>query len=267
MIQNRQTADPVLASLNYHIAGEANPQIVIDADGIPGNRIDPELDRRTVELHDVRAQEKCPTFRYSGFEFARSLTEVSSFGKEDFDRTAYDRELISLIRKTTGASEVEIFDHTIRTDGDGTRRPARHVHGDYNAESARMRLYDILGSELASEWEQGKFGLVNVWRPLYHPVERAPLAFAVPESVAASDWTDIDIVYPDRVGQISGLKHNPGHRWVFLPDMTPDDVVVFNVFDSAGLPAVAHSAADLVVLPGNARVRKSIESRSLVRFS
>jgi hypothetical protein len=257
----------VFAQLNYHIDSKNKPQILIDAGGIPGNRIDPELTKKIVELCDVRDEKVAPIFSINSFEFLNSPTTVKEFDEESFSREIYEIETELLLKKVTGAVEVETFDHTIRTDGTGIRPPARHVHGDYNDESARERMYDILGKERAAEWEKDRYGLVNIWRPLDYPVERSPLAFADPKFVEITDWTDIDIVYPDRIGHITGLTYNPNHKWLFLPNMSPNEVVVFNAFDSTGRPAVAHSAADLIDLPSTARPRRSIETRSLVRFT
>ena len=102
---------------------------------------------------------------------------------------------------------------------------------------------------------------------MHHPVQTAPLAFVDPYTVEDSDWTDIDMIYPDRQGQITGLKRNDAHRWLYMSNMTPDEAVVFTTFDSSGKSPVGHSAADLVVTPENATSRKSIETRALVRFA
>ena len=178
----------------------------------------------------------------------------------------YEEEVKSLIRQVAGITEVVVFDHTIRKHDEEIRPPARHVHGDYNDTSARKRLDDILSTDKANEWKQGRYCIINVWRPIDYPVEVAPLAFAAPESVAADDWLDIDIIYPDRKGQIRGLIYNPNHQWLYQSNMTPDDAVVFTVYDSDGRPAIAHSAVDLIAQPENARPRHSIETRSLARF-
>lgn len=63
-----------------------------------------------------------------------------------------------------------------------------------------------------------------------------------------------------------GLAANEQHEWVYLSRMTPDEAVYFNIYDNSGHPSVAHSAIDRVEDPGTSTVRKSIESRTLVRF-
>ncbi|QUJ70452.1 hypothetical protein KDD30_20380 (plasmid) [Photobacterium sp. GJ3] len=252
------------AQLNYHLDDGSPLQILIDADGIPGKRIDPPLETITIHLEDVR--DSLPVFKDGGLEFTVSPTQVESFEPLENIKAQYDNESEALIKKVTGASEVVIFDHTIRVDGPGVRPPARHVHGDYNATSALKRLKDVLGEEQAAQWVESGFGIVNIWRPIVGPVQRAPLAFIDPATMDEKDWLDIDIVYPDRIGHIIGLKYSEQHRWVYWPEMTTDNAVVFNVYSSTGLAPVAHSAADVIGTPKDAPTRKSIETRCLAKF-
>jgi len=49
--------------------------------------------------------------------------------------------------------------------------------------------------------------------------------------------------------------------------MHRNEVAYFNIYDNRGLPSVAHSAVDMIEDPTITTLRKSIESRTLVRFS
>ena len=75
----------------------------------------------------------------------------------------------------------------------------------------------------------------------------------------------IELVYPDRVGQILGVAASDEHDWFYQSGMTPDEVVIFNIYDNAGRPFLGHSALDMRD-SGKPSVRKSIESRTLVRY-
>ncbi|MEL6545383.1 MAG: CmcJ/NvfI family oxidoreductase, partial [Myxococcota bacterium] len=192
---------------------------------------------------------------------------VAETGTESFDRAGYEDELRRIVQEQLSAREVVVFDHTVRLDDSTSeRRPARDVHADYSEDGARQRLVDLLGPERARSWSEGHFAFVNLWRPLFEPVNSTPLGFVRPRSVATKDWVVLDLVYPDRVGQIMGLVHNPAHEWVYFSKMTPDEIVLFNIFDSEGRASIAHSALDLVEDPDIKRPRKSIESRTVVRF-
>ena len=105
-----------------------------------------------------------------------------------------------------------------------------------------------------------------MWRPIGAPINSAPLGFVRPSSVPDEDWILIDLIYPDRMGHIMGLVANDAHEWLYLSKMTPDEVAFFNIYDNRGLPAVGHSALDLVEDKRVHTVRRSIESRTLVRY-
>jgi hypothetical protein len=85
--------------------------------------------------------------------------------------------------------------------------------------------------------------------------------------VRPEDWLTLDLVYPDRIGQIMGLVGNPNHEWLHLSAMTHEEVVLFNIHDNRGRPAVAHSAVDLISSTKPGVIRKSVESRTIVRYS
>lgn len=76
----------------------------------------------------------------------------------------------------------------------------------------------------------------------------------------------LDLIYPDRQGQILGLARNPEHEWLYQSRMTPDEVAFFNIYDNRGRPSIAHSALDMVEDQCVTSIRKSIESRTLVRY-
>lgn len=254
-------------TVNYHVHKPERQAFVIDADGIAGNLVSPELVAIRVPLTDLRGA--CATSRFDrdGFAFAKAPTRDANFAADRAWVAHYDRELTALLRRETGAGEVVIFDHTLRIDDpEAERRPARNVHSDYSPGGAETRLVDILGSERAAEWSRGRYAFVNVWRPVGDPINSAPLGFVRPGSVAREDWVELDLIYPDRRGSIMGLVASDRHEWVYLSKMTPDEVVFFNIYDNRGRPSVAHSAIDMVEDPAVTSIRKSVESRTLVRF-
>jgi hypothetical protein len=112
----------------------------------------------------------------------------------------------------------------------------------------------------------GHYAFINVWRPVGAEINSSPLGFILPDSVDEPDWILLDLIYPERRGQILGLAANPAHQWVYRSRMTPDELAFFNIFDNRGLQSIAHSALDMVEDPLKNTVRKSIESRTLVRY-
>ena len=96
------------------------------------------------------------------------------------------------------------------------------------------------------------------------------------------------ILYGDRVGRMQGVKASQKHRWMLieqaggwqdgsqfrmlkylfcLVQMRPDQVWIFSQFDSRRLVCVPHAAVDLKGGRTDARPRRSIESRCIVRFT
>lgn len=63
-----------------------------------------------------------------------------------------------------------------------------------------------------------------------------------------------------------GLAANDPHEWLCQSQMTPDEVVIFNIYDNWGLASIGRSAIDLVEHTSISRIRKSIESRTLVWY-
>lgn len=265
--------DAARGRVQYHQAGSTTAEILIDAGGVPGRRIDPDYVWREVELVDARVAEQAPSFAREGLCFVDApscLEREPPLTRAAFERLRprYEAELAELLTRELGARASLIFDHTLRTEsqhGEG-RPPSYHVHCDYNRYSASKRLRELLGAEQAARWLAGALAIVNVWRPLA-VVERAPIGFIRPRSMAPRDWVEVDIVFPDRRGQIRGVAYDPDHEWVWLSAMRPSEAALFTVYASHSVEGVAHAAVELVSEQPEARARRSVESRAFVRLS
>ncbi|WP_300063720.1 CmcJ/NvfI family oxidoreductase [uncultured Roseobacter sp.] len=256
------------ATVNYHVHKPKRQAFELDAGGIIGNLIAPELASTKVKVSDARGLVHETSFHKDAVAFAASPTSVAFTQHDTRWQADYDAELTDFLTNELPAQEVVIFDHTIRVDDpDAVREPARNVHSDYSPEGATQRLVDVLGAEKAAEWSGGHYAFINVWRPIEAPINSAPLGFILPSSVSPEDWILLDLIYPDRKGQIMGLAANPDHHWIYMSKMTPDEVAYFNIFDNRGRPSIGHSALDMIEDPNVTTIRKSIESRTLVRFA
>jgi hypothetical protein len=258
------------AMVNYHVTSLHEQAFRFDVDGIEGNLVAPELNKVQVHVKDLR--DNFPlSFAHDGIAFKRSPTGIQNFTQAGW-RAKYEKEISHLLSESIAAKDVIIFDHTVRIDDiDASRKPARNVHNDYSSVSANQRLIDLVGKEEAASFSRGHFAFVNVWRPIESVVKSSPLGFIQPNSVKAEDWLDIELIYPDRRGQILGLLHNPKHEWFYISDMTPEEVIIFNIYDNKGRAHLAHSALDgLSEKHSSAGAqnapRKSIETRTLIRF-
>ncbi|SLN35538.1 hypothetical protein TRL7639_01679 [Falsiruegeria litorea R37] len=254
------------ATVNYHVHAPERQAYHIDAGGVAGELISPKHAATQVKLKDVRAGASV-SFASDSVGFCNAPSKVRAFDDSRAWQAVYDQELTALLTRNIGAKEVIVFDHTVRVDDpNATRKPARNVHSDYSPEGAQQRLVDILGDQKAREWADGHYGFINVWRPIENPINSAPLGFVRPSSVPDEDWVLLDLIYPDRRGHIMGLVANLDHEWIYQSRMTPDEVVAFNIYDNRGKPSIAHSALDMIEDEAIITKRKSIESRTLVRY-
>ncbi|MGQ7848111.1 CmcJ/NvfI family oxidoreductase [Granulosicoccus sp. 3-233] len=255
------------ATVNYHVRSDTPQAFRFDVDGVYGKLVSPTLLPTQVSVQDLRDVPSNMDFNRDGIRFDRHISKITDFETGSAWQAVYEEELRALLVERIAAKEVIVFDHTVRVDDpDADRKPARNVHNDYSAPAAQQRLIDILGEERASEFQEGHYGFVNVWRPVQQTIRTSPLGFIRPSSVRPEDWMNIELIYPDRVGQILGVAANDDHDWFYLSKMTPQEVVIFNIHDNRGRPCLGHSALDMDSASGEKAVRKSIESRTLVRY-
>jgi hypothetical protein len=259
----------IQAIVNYHIKSTEKQAFEFDVDGIVGNLISPNLVPTEVEVQDLRDGDIKVNFFDDGITFENHDSQISKFDDSPEWVEDYDRELTSLLKETIGAKEVIVFDHTVRVDDpNADRKPARNVHNDYSIKGANQRLLDLVGLEKASEFNNNHFGFVNIWRPVEQVIMTSPLGFIRPSSIRPEDWMTIELVYPNRIGQILGVASDQDHEWFYMSKMSPSEVAIFNIYDNKTIPSLGHSALDIVESESTQKiVRKSIESRTLIRYS
>jgi len=229
-----------------------------------------------IAIRDARPMADSFSLDREGFVLLRSTSAVADFYDSDGFRKTYDPEIAALVKRETGASEVVVFDHTIRVQSDDKRREkkvretVKLAHNDYTEKSGPQRVRDILGdaAEAGRRLEQ-RFAFYNLWRPIAGPVLSLPLALCDAGSVAPGDWVIADLVYADRVGEIYNLASNPAQRWWYFPRMTTEEILLFKCFDSARdgrARFTPHTAFDDPTTPPGAPPRESIETRVVAFF-
>ena len=188
----------------------------------------------------------------------------------------YYPDCCEAVRAATGARDVFAFDHNVRSaagkdearrigGGQEVQGPAHVVHGDYTLTSAPQRLRDLArapsgndtyaltlaSGETLLDPERveaaiagaSRYSIINVWRNIRpEPVATHPLALCDAQSVAPEDLVVFEIHYADRVGENYFAKHAAGHRWVYYPELTRDEVVLIKQWDSAGAMARSEGA-------------------------
>ena len=265
----------VTATLQYLVyTGERPIYIASQAGADAALKISAEFEAREVVVHDARRLSPPASLDREGFSLCEHCTAIEDFYHEDFDRGAYELEITALVLEATGAGDVCIFDHTLRSDSASvrgertTREPAAVIHNDYTDRSARIRVQDLLG-ESAAERTAGRFAIINVWRSVRGTVWNSPLALCDASTLTPGDLVASERRAQERIGEIELVAWNPAHRWYYYPEMTISEALLIKTFDSANdgrATRSIHTAFTNPGAPGNAMPRESIESRMLVFF-
>lgn len=235
-----------------------------------------EVESHAVPVHDLRPHAGRFTLDREGFAFRRQPTAVADLNDDAAVEGHYYEEICELLTRELGASRVAIFDATRRSDAgagaanrDGARGPASRIHVDYTATSGPQRARDTLGDrEVDDLLKRGaRIVQVNVWRPIRGPVLRSPLALVDASTVDPSELHATDQVFPDRVGEIYHLSHDPAQAWYYAPEMTSDEVLLIKGWDSledGRARFTPHAAFALPDQDETAPPRESIEVRTFV---
>ncbi|HZC55841.1 MAG TPA: CmcJ/NvfI family oxidoreductase [Xanthobacteraceae bacterium] len=266
--------DTIEATLNYIVDDGTKVFTIVAAPGGSDTRSGGTPDPRRVLIHNGRPHADDFVLDRSGFRFLRHDTKMANFYDEDEIRRVYYPEMEALIKAESGAKRVVVFDYTLRTADSEMRQTKQirevvsRVHNDYTEWSAPQRVRDIVPDE-AEDLLKRRFAIIQVWRPIRHPVETFPLAMADAQTLAPSDMIVSERRAPGRIGQTYAIKYNPQHKWYWFPRMRREEAYVFKVFDSekdGRARWTAHTAFADPTSPPNGRPRESIEIRTLAFF-
>ncbi|HZU88080.1 MAG TPA: CmcJ/NvfI family oxidoreductase [Stellaceae bacterium] len=271
-----RTTDPgiVVAPLNF-LAPMAEKPVAYNYEpppGVPARTGRGEEHR--VPVHDARRIAADLSLDREGFVLLHHKSAVANFYDEAEIAALYYPECERVVGEATGAARVVAFDHITRNaalaavKGSGVKSPAKRVHNDYTAKSAPQRVRDLMGEE-AEKLLEGRFAIINLWRPIRGPLLASPLALCDAQSLADENLVATDLKYPDRTGEIYSITYNPAQRWYYFPQMQPDEAVLIRCFDSAlsgPQRFSAHGAFDDPQSPPDAPPRESIEVRTLVFY-
>jgi hypothetical protein len=164
------------ATLNYLLDTGEMPSVYTGGPGSTVLRTSSTSDPQRVLMHNGRLETDRLTLDRNGFHFVRHDTKVVDFDNEDELRRVYYPEMEALVKAETGATRVVVFDHTLRTANEEDRQARKirevvqRVHNDYTEWSGPQRVRDLLPQE-ADELLKRRFAIVQVWRPIRHPVE------------------------------------------------------------------------------------------------
>ncbi|TEB19125.1 hypothetical protein FA13DRAFT_1852984 [Coprinellus micaceus] len=230
-----------------------------------------------VVIENVRGKEDQYTLDNAGIQFVKAPAKHTSFASNGEVEREYYPETIELY-KLTGASCIVIFDHTIRKHrpgvvdtGEETRGPVAQTHVDQTGKAAVACVHCHLPEADVPALLSKRLQIINLWRPIHVPASEWPLALCDYRSVnPEKDALPVALVYPDREGETYGITYNPNHKWKYLRDMTPEDIVLIKCYDSLEDGSVSvftpHTGFNDPTSPPDAPRRESIEIRALVFY-
>lgn len=153
-----------------------------------------------------------------------------------------------------------------------------HCDHDRSLDDYQHNVTAYAGEEMAAKWRNrveqddvDTFVVLDFWRPtMDEPLRHMPLALCDPNSIDSDDMISsaLEGLAPklDTTLHIS-LKHNPAQRWYYYPEMTPDEVLVFKLFEfrkgeePQRFRACLHCAVEDPSTPPDAKPRQSCEHR------
>ncbi len=251
--------------------------------------MDPALNRMAFEGHevvirDIRSASGEVSIDGQGFMLAAhesrvarrpEMLDTNLVAQEDIppiNRAYYD-EVLPLIRRISGARDVipQATGLTVRFSARSRRQSwagaAGFIHLDVT-EASVARFLDFslkaAGRPIAP-WR--RVVLYQTWRAVTDPPQDNLLAVCDRRSVPPSDVIFYDAVIGAagtalELVEARSCRHGPGHRWWYVSDMGPKDLLVFIGYDSADPQGVQpfHTGFDV---PGNddATPRGSLEAR------
>jgi hypothetical protein len=273
----------VNAQLSYFAGGEGPAQVRVYPPSSGRATERPASAHHEVPIRDARAVAASLRLDEHGFEFHSYPSAFSSFYDEAAVRERYYPEVRAALRELTGALEVIVFDHNVRSAARaargelGVRVPVDQVHNDYTERSGPKRKQEILEAAGRIELADRRVAFVNLWRPIVGPVLDNPLALCGAHSVSSRDLvaTDIhhfgehDLEVPRHSGQIYSVRHNPAHQWFYVSEMQPNEVLLLKCYDSRAdgrARFMPHTGFRNPACPSSFVPRESIEARTLVVF-
>jgi hypothetical protein len=207
-----------------------------------------------------------------GFMLVPHHSTVTDFTDHAAVAAIHPAEIVALLQEQTGADLVQVTSPGILRFSEasgraGTRdnsHPARFVHIDATAQTSAGFAAKAAPAGIAVR----RYAHYNVWRSFSGAPQDVPLAVCDARSVAPADLIVADAIFdppggPEWRFDSWVLAANPAHRWVWFPDMTRDEALIFKSSDSIlGNPA-PHVAFDNPLAPAGCTPRASIEMRAV----
>jgi hypothetical protein len=274
--RKRETARDVEADIRYLRDASVRPRI--DTESPAATVV--SLRSYRVRFHDLRDSDAAPSLDREGFALMPHRSEVADFG-DPRQHDVYRAELEELLRARTGSAHVFVSpivvlrsrNHQRYEEGVITDAVAEAVHADRTDRSVWSEARRTLEHYGIDAMPAGRLVAYNLWRALTPPPQDFPLAVCDLRTVSEEHLVRADSVSnPANGGQSLEFylaTFDPGHRWCYFSDLTRDEVLVFQQFDTAarGPSGCPHTAFRNPHCTAPAATRLSVEARAYVFFA
>lgn len=230
--------------------------------------------KHPVDIHDARGglADGGLTLDVNGFALFRHASAVRGFRNDEEVRRVYYPEIVALAKGATGAREVMITQHVVRTEdtSDFNKAYARFVHCDYPLADPRdLAMRALARRKLNSrDYANSEFAWFNSWQPFDHPVERNPLAVVDASTVKPDTVVDYYYTGYGQKGKSAMPVQDTDHRFYYVSRMQTDELLLLKQQDTrTGLSRVCpHTSFDDPTAAPDAPPRRSIEVRMMAVF-
>ena len=111
------TSDSVQSLVRYLLPSGEKPIYIASQGGEQAQlSINAEFEDRLVTIHNARQLERPANLDREGFALLSHRTEIDDFYTLEDKQSAYEAELRQLLLEATGAIDLMVFDHTLRSD-------------------------------------------------------------------------------------------------------------------------------------------------------
>ena len=283
-MHNRQQSTSVHAKFGYISPNsKVNRRFVCPAREVNTGK----YEEHEVVIHNARLAGENFSLETHGFQLVKHHTKVNDFYNLEQVNAIYPQEIKQLLLELTGGDLVLDLGTTLRSSQNprGTIQPAAlEAHVDYNEASSKRLADRMLEQAGHSDFKYSRFMAINLWRVINDPPQDWPLALCDGRSVGREDgignvmvrvdeipdletMLTMDIPNEDQLPTAFLFLYTPHHRWFYFPNMTPDELLVFKLYDSeeTGAWRVPHGSFHDTTYP-DANSRESAEIRTVVYF-
>ncbi|KAL6713620.1 hypothetical protein ACLMJK_009085 [Lecanora helva] len=236
-----------------------------------------------IRIEDIRGREEHFSLDTNGFQVLRAAWNGLNHDDPDAVRRGYYHTIECLLEDRLGARFAKAFTHDIRRREAsfpalprGTGRSPQPIQGvhvgmftgsvmnkpDFTPRWAKEKLRMLFGDEQAQDILRHKWQVLkyidkaigeasmwlmtsnSVWRPLFGPLQDWPLALCDYSSI--DPWRDLepsDNIYTHLITETYNVYYHPQHRWYFLGDMQPEELLIFKSYDSSASNGTARGTS------------------------